>query len=137
MGGDELNLLKPGTNYGWPVITYGINYNGSPVSDIQEKEGMAQPALYWTPSIAVCGIDFVAGDHFPRWNNNLLVTGLGHEELRRLSIKDGRVIYQEVLLKNHGRVRDVATGPDGSVYVVLNNPGTILHLTNAGPALRQ
>jgi glucose/arabinose dehydrogenase len=137
MGGDELNLVTKGVNYGWPVITYGINYNGSAVSDIQEKEGMQQPALYWTPSIAVCGIDFVAGDHFPRWKNNLFVTGLGYEELRRLSIKNGRVIYQEVVLKNHGRVRDVAAGPDGSIYVVLNNPGTILHLTNAGQALRQ
>ena len=137
MGGDELNRISPGKNYGWPIITYGINYNGSPVSDIQQKEGMAQPVLYWTPSIAVCGIDFVRGDHFPRWTNDLFVTGLGYEELRRLNIEDGRVIYQEVVLKNHGRVRDVACAPDGSIYVVLNNPGTILHLTNAGKALRQ
>jgi len=137
MGGDELNLVTKATNYGWPVITYGINYNGTAITDIQTKKGMAQPVLYWTPSIAVCGIDFIDGDHFPRWQNNLFVTGLAYEELRRLNIKDGRVIYQEVVLKNHGRVRDVASGPDGSIYVVLNNPGTILHLTNAGKALRQ
>lgn len=137
MGGDELNLVNKATNYGWPVITYGINYNGQPITDIQTKQGMAQPVLYWTPSIAVCGIDFVKGDHFPRWQNHLFVTGLGYEELRRLNISNGRVLHQEIILKNHGRVRDVASGPDGSIYVVLNNPGTILHLTNAGQALRQ
>ncbi len=137
MGGDELNIVEKGVNYGWPVITYGINYNGKPVSDIQTKEGMQQPVLYWTPSIAVCGMDFVRGDHFPRWKNHLFVTGLGYEELRRLNIANGRVIHQEVVLKNHGRVRDVACAPDGSVYVVLNNPGKVLRLTNAGSALRQ
>jgi glucose/arabinose dehydrogenase len=137
MGGDELNLIKPGTNYGWPVITYGINYNGERVSDLQTKPGMAQPVLYWTPSIAVCGIDFVKADEFPRWKHHLFVTGLGYEELRRLNIQDGKVIHQEVVLKNHGRVRDVACAPDGTIYVVLNNPGTVLKLTNAGQALRQ
>jgi glucose/arabinose dehydrogenase len=137
MGGDELNLIEPGVNYGWPIITYGLNYNGSPVSQIQKKDGLAQPILYWTPSIAVCGIDFVRGDHFPRWENDLFVTGLGYEELRRLNIANGRVLYQETILKNHGRVRDVASAPDGTIYVVLNNPGTILKLTNAGEALRQ
>lgn len=137
MGGDELNIVQKGTNYGWPVITYGINYNGAPVSDIQTKDGMEQPVLYWTPSIAVCGIDFVRGDHFPRWENHLFVTGLGYEELRRLNIANGRVIHQEVVLKNHGRVRDVACAPDGSIYVVLNNPGKIIRLTNGGAALRQ
>jgi len=137
MGGDELNVVQKGANYGWPVITYGINYNGAPVSDIQTKDGLEQPVLYWTPSIAVCGIDFVRGDHFPRWENHLFVTGLGYEELRRLNIANGRVIHQEVVLKNHGRVRDVACAPDGSIYVVLNNPGKILRLTNGGAALRQ
>ncbi len=137
MGGDEINLIKPGVNYGWPVITYGINYNGKPVSDLQAKEGLAQPMHYWTPSIAVCGIDFVQGDHFPRWQNNLFVTALSHQELRRMNIQDGRVIYQEVILKNAGRVRDIASAPDGTVYVVLNQPGTVLKLTNGGPVLRQ
>lgn len=137
MGGDELNIVKKGVNYGWPVITYGINYNGKPVSDLQVQQGMQQPVLYWTPSIAVCGIDFVRGDEFPRWQNHLFVTGLGYEELRRLNIADGRVIYQEVVLKNHGRVRDVASAPDGAIYVVLNNPGTVLKLTNGGEVLRQ
>ena len=76
-GGDEMNLVRPGRNYGWPVITYGMNYNGTPITALTAKEGMEQPVVHWTPSIAVCGIDFYAGDRFPRWKNNLLVTALG------------------------------------------------------------
>jgi len=137
MGGDELNLLAAGANYGWPEIGYGINYNGQPVSDKIAAEGMQQPILYWVPSIAVCGIDFYQGDQFPRWKNNLLAGGLGYEELRRLVVQDNRVLHQELLLKNAGRVRDVACGPDGAIYVVLNGPDKILRLTPLGPALRQ
>lgn len=137
MGGDELNVIRPGLNYGWPVITYGINYNGKPISDEIRRDDMEQPALYWVPSIAVCGIDFVIGDEFPRWENNLLVGGLGHEELRRIVIEDDRVMHQELLLKNAGRVRDVCVGPDGAIYAILNGPDRIVKLTNLGPALRQ
>ncbi len=128
-GGDELNLITGGANYGWPVITYGRNYDGSIITEETEKAGMAQPVLYWRPSIAVCGIDFYRGKLFDKWNNHLLVTALRYEEVRLLDIKDRRVLHDEVILKNAGRVRDVACGPDGAIYVVLNSPDVILRLT--------
>jgi len=128
-GGDELNLIQSGNNYGWPVITYGKNYNGTTITDVVRKEGMQQPAWYWKPSTAVCGIDFYSGGLFPKWNNNLLVGALKYEDVRVLDIENDRVMHEEVILKNAGRVRDVVCGPDGAVYVVLNDPGTILRLT--------
>jgi aldose sugar dehydrogenase len=137
MGGDEVNIVRRGANYGWPVATYGVNYNGKIVTESTGGEGIEQPILFWAPSIAVCGIDFVRGGQFARWKDNLLVTGLGHEELRRLVLVGERVIHQEVLLKNAGRVRDVACGPDGAIYVVLNGPDVVLKLTSAGRAVRQ
>lgn len=129
LGGDEVNLIRAGVNYGWPEITYGRNYNGTIISDLEEKSGMAQPILYWKPSIAVCGMDFYRGDLFKLWKNHLLVTALKYEELRLLDIKDSRVLHDEVILKNAGRVRDVACGPDGAIYIVLNNPGSVLRMT--------
>lgn len=131
LGGDEVNLIETGKNYGWPVITYGRNYNGSIITELVEKEGMAQPVYYWTPSIAVCGMDFVQGPLFTKWRNHILVTALKYEEVRLLDVKNNRVMHDEVILKNAGRVRDVACAPDGAIYVVLNNPGTILRLTPA------
>ncbi len=128
-GGDELNILKKGANYGWPVITYGIDYDGSIVSEIAEKEGMEQPITYWTPSIAVSAIAFCVSPRFPAWKNNLLVGALGFQELRRLVIVDGRVLAQELLFKGMGRVRDVKFGPDGMLYVLVNNPDEILRIT--------
>ncbi|MFP4281542.1 MAG: PQQ-dependent sugar dehydrogenase [Opitutales bacterium] len=118
-GGDELNLIEAGLNYGWPVITHGMNYDGTPITGITEKEGMEQPVLHWTPSIAVCGIDFYEGDRFPAWEGDLFVTGLVTEQLRRLEIEDGKVVEDEIVLRDHGRVRDVASGPDGYLYVSL------------------
>jgi aldose sugar dehydrogenase len=137
MGGDEINVIAKGRNYGWPEVSYGINYNGQPITDKIAAPGMEQPVHYWVPSIAVCGIDFCTGEEFPRWRNNLLVGGLGYEEVRRLVVVDNRVIHQELLLKNAGRVRDVTSGPDGAIYVVLNGPDIILRLEQIGPALRQ
>ena len=118
-GGDEINLVRPGVNYGWPVITYGMNYDGTPMTDLTAKEGMEQPLTYWTPSIAVCGINFYSGDLFPKWKNNLFVASLAAEELRRLDIKDGKVVSQELLFKSLGRIRHVIGGPDGALYVLL------------------
>jgi glucose/arabinose dehydrogenase len=127
-GGDELNLIEPGRNYGWPVITYGINYDGTPVSDRSAQEGMEQPIVQWTPSIAVCGIAFYTGDRFPGWKNDLFATALMGRELLRLVLDGHRVVHQEILFKNIGRVRTVVNGPDGFLYVVLNNPGRILRM---------
>jgi glucose/arabinose dehydrogenase len=128
MGGDELNLIQGGKNYGWETITYGINYNGTIINDVKHKPGMEQPNLYWRPSIAVCGLDFYTGDLFKKWKNKLLVGALKYEEVRLLDIEGDRVMHDEIILKGQGRVRDVQTGPDGAIYVVLNDPGTVLKL---------
>ena len=130
-GGDELNHVERGRNYGWPVITYGMNYDGTPMADLTEKEGMEQPVLYWLPSIAVCAADFYAGSRFPRWKNDLLVSSLASEDLRRLRIENGKVTKQEVLFKGIGRVRDVVAAPDGFVYLALNTPDRIVRLVPA------
>jgi glucose/arabinose dehydrogenase len=128
-GGDELNIIRNGANYGWPVITYGIDYNGSIISNDTHMEGMEQPVTYWTPSIAVSAIAFVTGKKFPKWQNNLLVTALKYEEVRRLVIDGDKVLEQEVLLKGYGRVRDVKVGPDGALYVLTNAPDALLRIT--------
>jgi glucose/arabinose dehydrogenase len=132
LGGDELNLIRKGRNYGWPVITYGRNYNGTPVSDLTRAEGYEQPSLYWKPSIAVCGIEFYQGDEFPLWENKLLVGALKYEEVRLLNIEGDRVMHEEVIVKNYGRVRDIGMDPDGNVYVVVNKPDRVLKLTSLG-----
>jgi len=129
MGGDELNWIEAGKNYGWPVITYGRNYNGTIITELTRKEGMEQPNYYWRPSTAVCGLDFYRGDLFPKWKNKLMVGALKYEQVSLLDIEKDRVMHEEVILKNQGRVRDVSTGPDGAIYVVLNNPGSVLRLT--------
>jgi glucose/arabinose dehydrogenase len=130
-GGDELNLIKPGTNYGWPVITYGMNYNGTPMVAITEKEGMEQPLTYWVPSIAACGLDCYTGDRFPKWKYDLFAGGLAQQEVRRIRMKERKVVSQEIVLKNIGRVRDVTGAPDGNIYVVLNGPDRIIRMVPA------
>jgi glucose/arabinose dehydrogenase len=128
-GGDELNLIRKGKNYGWPLITYGKNYNGTIITEETQGEGLEQPNLYWKPSIAVCGLDFYQGDLFPLWRNKLMVGALKYEEVKLLHIVGDRVIHEQTIVKNLGRVRDVSTGPDGAVYVVLNNPDKVIRLT--------
>lgn len=128
MGGDELNILKKGANYGWPVITYGVDYDGTIVSNLTQKEGMEQPVVQWTPSIAVCPAEFMTSTLFPKWKNNLLVGALAFEEIRRLVIENNKVTEQEVILKGVGRVRDLKTGPDGALYILLNNPDMVLRI---------
>lgn len=129
MGGDEINVIEPGKNYGWPVVTWGRDYSGGEISKLTAKEGMEQPTSFWRPSIAVCGIDFCTGEQFPKWENCLLVTALRNEELRVVRVADKRVMHQELILKNVGRVRDVGCGPDGAIYVVTNDPGAVLKLS--------
>ena len=125
-GGDELNIIYPGKNFGWPVITYGKNYNGTIISHLTHNDGMEQPVLHWTPSIAVCGIKFYEGKIFTEWGNNLFATSLKYERLHRLEILDGKVVEQEIIYDAGSRVRDVETGPLGFIYVALEDPGRIV-----------
>lgn len=130
-GGDELNIIEAGNNYGWPVISYGINYIGTPVGEgITHKQGMEQPVYYWDPSIAPSGMDFYFGDAFPEWQGNLFVGALAHEHLARLVIKDNKVIKEEKLLTERGeRIRDVRQGPDGLLWILTDyDDGKMLRL---------
>lgn len=122
-GGDEINIIRPGRNYGWPVITYGIEYRGVKVGDgIQQKAGMTQPIYYWNPSISPCGIMFYTGSLFPEWKNNLFVGALSGQQIIRLIIKNNKVIAEEQLLKDRNeRWRSLATGKDGAIYAVTDN----------------
>lgn len=129
MGGDELNILRKGVNYGWPIVTHGIDYSGAIVSEKTEMQGMQSPVLYWTPSIGVGAAEFVTGSVFSKWKNRLIVGALAFEEIRLLEIVEGKVPSQEVILKGVGRVRDLKMGPEGAIYVVLNNPDIVLRLT--------
>lgn len=119
-GGDELNRPEAGKNYGWPVITYGMNYNGTPMTAETAREGMEQPLQYWVPSIATAGMTSVSGGVFSGWNGDLLVAGLQSEELHRLRVVGNAVEEHEILLKGLGRVRDITTTKDGDIYVVMN-----------------
>ncbi len=128
-GGDELNIIKPGANYGWPVISYGINYDGTVLTKLTEKEGMEQPLFYWTPSIGPCGMTFVTGDRYPGWKNNLLVGSLAFQYLERVVVSGHSVMHREKLLKDIGRVRNVVMSPDGLIYVSVEQPaGKIVRL---------
>ena len=135
-GGDELNIIEPGINYGWPHITYGINYSGTVITRERVRPGLQQPVWFWRPSTAVCGIEFYTGDEFPFWRNHLLVASLANKTLRLLNIQDGHVIHEEIILSNRGRIRDAVTGPDGAIYLVMNGPDQILRLTSLGEALQ-
>ena len=127
-GGDELNLIIPGHNYGWPVISYGINYDGTVLTELTEKEGLEQPVSYWTPSIAPCGMTFITGDRYSKWKDNLLVGSLRFQYLERVVLNGHSVMHREKLLEGIGRVRNVVIGPDGLIYVAIENPGKILRL---------
>ncbi|CAM3136068.1 PQQ-dependent sugar dehydrogenase [Rariglobus hedericola] len=120
-GGDELNIIQRGLNYGWPLATFGMNYNGTPITDVTARPDIQPPITYWLPSIAPCGLAIYTGDRFPKWKNQLFVSSLAAQELRRLEVKDGKVIDQEIIFKGLGRLRDVANGPDGLLYVLLQD----------------
>lgn len=128
MGGDELNLIKPGLNYGWPVISYGKNYDGTTLTELTHKQGMEQPVMQWTPSIAPCGMTFVTGDRFKNWENNLLVGSLRFDYVERVVLEGKKVVHQEKLVEGIGRVRNVVMSPEGLVYIGLEEPGRIVKL---------
>jgi glucose/arabinose dehydrogenase len=131
-GGDEVNISRAGLNYGWPEITYGINYSGTIITRERVRPGMEQPIWFWRPSTAVCAVVFYRGDEFPMWRNHLLAGALANETLRLLRVENNRVIHEEILLQGRGRIRDVHSGPDGAIYLVMNDPHEILRLTSAG-----
>ncbi|HEX5757211.1 MAG TPA: PQQ-dependent sugar dehydrogenase [Arenimonas sp.] len=123
-GGDELNIARAGRNYGWPLITYGVNYDGTPVgSGGKDMEGMQQPLHQWTPSIAPSGLAFYTHDRFPAWRGNLFVGALAYRLLARLELEGERVVHEERLLTDLGeRIRDVRQGPDGYLYLLTDAP---------------
>jgi len=129
-GGDEINVIEPGLNYGWPVITHGIDYSGAVIGEgIREKEGMEQPLYYWTPSIAPSGMAFYQGDAFPGWDGDLLVGALAHRHLARLSLDDDVVVSEVRMLEDQNRrIRDVRVR-DGLIYVLTDHdPGELLRI---------
>ncbi len=132
-GGDEINIPKPGRNYGWPVISYGRHYSGLKIGIGTKAPGMEQPAYYWDPSIAPSGLAFYSGEKFKGWKNNLFVGALKYKMLVRLELNHGKVVHEERLLQNkYGRIRDVRSGPHGGLWLLTDqNDGKVLRLTPA------
>jgi glucose/arabinose dehydrogenase len=122
-GGDEINIIKAGANYGWPVITYGVNYGiGTKIGEGTHKAGMEQPIHYWVPSIAPSGMAFYTGDQFPAWKGNLFVGSLKFGMLVRLTLNGDTITGEERLLDfDYGRIRDVVQGPDGLLYLLTDD----------------
>ncbi|MEX0690785.1 MAG: PQQ-dependent sugar dehydrogenase [Gemmatimonadales bacterium] len=136
-GGDELNLIRPGLNYGWPVVGYGVNYrSGSTIHVGTHREGMEPPVHVWVPSIATSGLLLYTGDRFPAWRGNLFVGGMAGERLARLTLEGQRVVNEETLAQGLGRIRDVRQGPDGLIYLAIDDrqggPSNIVRLEPAG-----
>ena len=134
-GGDEINVIRPGANYGWPIITYGVEYFvGTKIGEGTHKNGMVQPIHYWVPSIAPSGMAFYTGDKFPRWRGNLFVGSLKFNLLVRLSLDGEKVVKEERMLEGLlGRIRDVRTGPDGYIYLLTDESnGVLARLEPAG-----
>jgi glucose/arabinose dehydrogenase len=134
MGGDEINIIAPGRNYGWPQVSYGVNYDGSNVgAGKAQGPGFTDPVWHWTPSIAPSGMTFYTGDLFPGWKGSLFNGALKFQLLSRLEIKDGRPVKEERLLQGlNERIRDVRQGPDGALYLLTdNNAGRILRVAPA------
>ena len=133
-GGDEINIIEKGRNYGWPLVSYGVNYNGTAVGNGKATmEGVTDPLWHWTPSIAPSGMAFYTGDLIPAWKGSLFNGALKFELLSRLELKSDKVVKEERLLQNlHERIRDVRQGPDGALYLLTDNSsGRILRLVPA------
>jgi glucose/arabinose dehydrogenase len=121
-GGDELNLIQPGRNYGWPVIGFGVNYTtGLAIHSGTHRQGMEQPVRVWVPSIGISGMMFYTGDKFPQWRGNLFIGGMNGQQLSRLTLKGQRVVNEEMLVQQLGRIRDIRQGPDGFIYLVTDD----------------
>ena len=119
-GGDEINLIAKGKNYGWPLHTFGINYNGTPFPWQHEGLEIIQPVHYWIPSPGISNLIFYEGSRFPKWKNSLLVSSLGKQELYRLDLKNKSIVDEEIVMENYGRIRDIAVDSKGYIYLVIN-----------------
>ena len=128
-GGDELNRIIVGQNYGWPTVTYGVNYSGSKITSETERPDMVSPIRYWVPSIAPSGMAFVSSALYPQWQHNILLGSLKFQQLHRLELTDGKVTHEEILLDGIGRVRAIEQGNDGFIYIAVESGGRILRLT--------
>jgi glucose/arabinose dehydrogenase len=128
-GGDELNLIEKGKNYGWPVISYGMNYDGTVLTEITEKEGMEQPVSYYVPSIATAGITMVTSDKYPAWKGDILIGALAKMHINRVDMDGTKALSQEIMLQDIGRVRQVKESPDGYLYAVTQGTGLLVKLT--------
>jgi glucose/arabinose dehydrogenase len=129
-GGDEVNIIEKGNNYGWPLVTHGIDYNGSIISNEKERAGITAPLYVWTPSIAPCGLALVTTDRYPGWKGSLLAGALAGQHIARLEINNRRVVKEERLIDDVARVRAVAEAPDGYIYVLTESPGMLLRFSN-------
>ena len=127
-GGDEVNIISSGANYGWPAYSIGVNYDGSTISSGHNATGIKAPVHTWTPSIATCGIAFITSNKFKSWKGNLLVSGLVSQKLIRCVVNGDKLVEEDVLLSDSGRVRNVIQAPDGSIYVSVENPGRIIQI---------
>ncbi|MBA21928.1 MAG: hypothetical protein CMP52_01080 [Flavobacteriales bacterium] len=124
-GGDEINIIGAGKNYGWPKITYGINYSGTPITSDRDLPGLEQPFYYWVPSIAPSGMVFSTSENYPKWKDNLLVGSLKFEYLELLLIENNKVRERHKVLEGIGRIRDVKQGPDGLIYIGVEGKGIL------------
>lgn len=122
-GGDEINILKKGGNFGWPLATYGIDYDGSIISEFTHYPGTIQPEFYWAPSIAPCGMEIYSGKVFPQWKHHIFVGALAKQHVNRLSVNKGTVTEEERLFKSYGRFRAIKEGPDGLLYLLSEGNG--------------
>jgi aldose sugar dehydrogenase len=127
-GGDEINLIKKGANYGWPLATHGINYDGSIITPDTTLPGMADPILHWTPSIAPCGLAFAISKHYKAWDGNMLAGALAGQHIHRIEFDGNTAVHAEKLLQDFARFRDIRTGPDGYLYVLTELPGIFFRI---------
>ncbi len=134
-GGDELNLVLPGLNYGWPVIGYGVNYgSGLAIHEGTQRDGIESPTHFWVPSIATSGLMIYEGDLFPAWKGNIFAGGLAGQQVARLTMNGQRVVREETLLQGMGRIRDIRESPDGYIYVAVDGRGTTTSVVRLEPA---
>lgn len=127
-GGDEINLVLRGENFGWPRVTHGINYDGTTITPDTTLPGMVDPILHWTPSIAPCGLAFVESDQYPGWQHNMLVGALAGQHIHRVVLQGDQVVYTEKILQDFARFRDIRQGPDGYIYVLTEGPGIFFRI---------